>query len=67
MISKLGWITNAREIQRREWKTSMKPVKVGTGRKITSGEDIVILTIGHPGNFAQEAVAELNPAHTQPG
>ena len=24
MISKLGWITNAREIQRREWKTSMK-------------------------------------------
>jgi 1-deoxy-D-xylulose-5-phosphate synthase len=43
-----------------EWKTSMKPVKVGTGRKITSGEDIAILTIGHPGNFAQDAVAELN-------
>jgi 1-deoxy-D-xylulose-5-phosphate synthase len=43
-----------------EWKTSMKPIKVGTGRKITNGEDIAILTIGHPGNFAQEAVAELN-------
>ncbi len=24
MISWLGWSTNAREIQRREWKTSMK-------------------------------------------
>ena len=42
-----------------EWKTSMKPIKVGTGRKITNGEDIAILTIGHPGNFAQEAVAQL--------
>jgi len=43
-----------------EWKTSMKPVKVGAGRKLTSGEDIAILTIGHPGNFAQAAVTELN-------
>jgi len=42
-----------------EWKTSMKLIKVGTGRKITNGEDIAILTIGHPGNFAQEAVAQL--------
>lgn len=42
-----------------EWKTAMKPMKVGTGRKITSGNDIAILTIGHPGNFAQEAIEEL--------
>jgi 1-deoxy-D-xylulose-5-phosphate synthase len=42
-----------------EWKTAMKPMKVGSGRKLTSGEDIAILTIGHPGNFAQEAIAEL--------
>jgi 1-deoxy-D-xylulose-5-phosphate synthase len=42
-----------------EWKTSMKAVKVGTGRKLTSGEDVAILTIGHVGNFAQEAVQEL--------
>ena len=39
-----------------EWKTAMKPIKVGTGRKVTAGEDLAILTIGHPGNFAQEAI-----------
>ncbi len=42
-----------------EWKTAMKKIKVGTGRKLTSGSDIAILTIGHPGNFAQEAIEEL--------
>lgn len=42
-----------------EWKTVMKPMKVGTGRKVTTGEDIAILSIGHPGNFAQEAIKEL--------
>ncbi|PKR81446.1 1-deoxy-D-xylulose-5-phosphate synthase [Brumimicrobium salinarum] len=42
-----------------EWKTVMKPIKVGTGRKVTTGEDIAILSIGHPGNFAQEAIKEL--------
>jgi 1-deoxy-D-xylulose-5-phosphate synthase len=42
-----------------EWKTSMKPIKLGTGRKLTSGEDLAILTIGHPGNFAQDAILEL--------
>ena len=29
------------------------------GRKLTSGEDIAILTVGHPGNFAQAAIEEL--------
>ena len=42
-----------------EWKTSMKAIKVGTGRKLTSGKDLAILTIGHPGNFAQDAIQEL--------
>ena len=42
-----------------EWKTAMKAIKVGTGRKVTSGNDIAILTIGHPGNFAQSAIDEL--------
>lgn len=42
-----------------EWKTAMKKIKVGTGRKLTSGNDIAILTVGHPGNFAQEAIEEL--------
>ena len=42
-----------------KWKTALKPIKVGTGRKLTSGEDLAILTIGHPGNFAQEAIKNL--------
>jgi len=42
-----------------EWKTPFKEIKVGTGRKVTNGEDIAILSIGHPGNFAQEAIEEL--------
>ena len=42
-----------------EWKTTMKEIKVGTGRKINSGNDIAVLTIGHPGNFAQEAIKDL--------
>ena len=42
-----------------EWKTAMKEIKVGTGRKITNGEDIAILTIGHPGNYAQDAITAL--------
>ena len=42
-----------------EWKTPFKEIKVGTGRKVTNGEEIAILSIGHPGNFAQEAIQEL--------
>ena len=40
-----------------DWKTPFKEIKVGKGRKVCSGEDIAILSIGHPGNFAQEAIA----------
>ena len=42
-----------------EWKTPFKEVQIGQGRKVTAGDDIAILTIGHPGNFAQEAIEQL--------
>ncbi len=42
-----------------EWKTPFKAIKIGEGRKVTAGEDIAILTIGHPGNFAQKAIEAL--------
>lgn len=42
-----------------EWKTPFKEIKIGTGRKLTNGSDLAILTVGHPGNFAEEAVAEM--------
>ncbi|HET9056538.1 MAG TPA: 1-deoxy-D-xylulose-5-phosphate synthase [Chitinophagaceae bacterium] len=51
-----------------EWRTEMKEIKIGTGRKLKDGEDIAILSFGHPGNFAAAAIRELkndglNPAH----
>ncbi|MEY4286316.1 MAG: hypothetical protein RL511_389 [Bacteroidota bacterium] len=45
-----------------EWKTPFKEIKIGQGRKVTSGDDIAILTIGHPGNFAQTAIESLKDA-----
>lgn len=42
-----------------EWKTAMKAIKIGIGRKLTTGEDLAILTLGHVGNFAQSAIREL--------
>ena len=51
-----------------EWRTEMKKMTIGTGRKISDGEEVAILTLGHIGNYAittKEALAEegLNPAH----
>jgi 1-deoxy-D-xylulose-5-phosphate synthase len=51
-----------------EWKTEMKEIKIGTGRKLKEGKDIAILSFGHPGNFAAAAIRnlkndEINPAH----
>ncbi|HLK29546.1 MAG TPA: 1-deoxy-D-xylulose-5-phosphate synthase, partial [Puia sp.] len=42
-----------------EWKTEMKEIKIGTGRKLKDGNDIAILSLGHPGNFAAIAIREL--------
>lgn len=51
-----------------EWKTEMKEIKIGTGRKLKDGKDIAILSLGHPGNFAASAIRDLKndgitPAH----
>lgn len=42
-----------------KWKTPMKEVKVGTGRKVSNGSDIAFLTIGPIGNYTQKAIEEL--------
>lgn len=42
-----------------EWKTPMKFVKPGTGRKLINGDQVAILTIGHVGNYATKACEEL--------
>lgn len=50
------------------WRTPMEKIEIGTGRKIADGQEIAILTIGHPGNFAVAACSalaqeDLHPAH----
>ncbi len=42
-----------------EWRTEMKEIKIGTGRKLKDGKDIAVLSLGHPGNFAATAIREL--------
>ncbi|HSZ84901.1 MAG TPA: 1-deoxy-D-xylulose-5-phosphate synthase [Puia sp.] len=42
-----------------EWKTEMKEIKIGTGRKLKDGNDVAILSLGHPGNFATAAIRDL--------
>ncbi|MFY7898557.1 MAG: 1-deoxy-D-xylulose-5-phosphate synthase [Chitinophagaceae bacterium] len=51
-----------------EWKTTFEAIEIGKGRKLKDGEEVAILSFGHPGNFAQAAIRTLrsegiNPAH----
>ncbi len=51
-----------------DWKTEMKAIKIGTGRKLKDGNGVAILSFGHPGNFAAAAIRTLksegiDPAH----
>lgn len=42
-----------------EWKTPFKEIKVGTGRRVRSGNDIAVLSIGHIGNLAAKGIDAL--------
>jgi 1-deoxy-D-xylulose-5-phosphate synthase len=51
-----------------EWKTPFEALQIGKGRKIKDGQEIAILSFGHPGNFAAAAIRDvkaegINPAH----
>ncbi|WP_346237287.1 1-deoxy-D-xylulose-5-phosphate synthase [Niabella insulamsoli] len=51
-----------------EWQTPMEEIEIGKGRKLKDGEQIAILSLGHPGNFAAAAIRDLkrdgiHPAH----
>ena len=56
------------EAVKAEWRTEMKEIEIGKGRKLKEGKDIAILSFGHPGNFAAAAIRDvkqegINPAH----
>jgi len=42
-----------------EWKTPFEEIEIGKGRKLFSGSDVAILTIGHVGNFGVKALQVL--------
>jgi 1-deoxy-D-xylulose-5-phosphate synthase len=42
-----------------DWKTPFEEVKVGTGRKVQSGEEVAFLSLGPIGNYVTKAIAEL--------
>ena len=51
-----------------DWRRPFAEIPIGKGRKVRDGEDVAILTIGHPGNFAVKAGQllmenDLRPAH----
>ncbi len=50
------------------WQTPFEKMPVGVGEKVQEGEEVAILSIGHPGNFVMKACEMLreeglNPAH----
>jgi 1-deoxy-D-xylulose-5-phosphate synthase len=49
-------------------KYPFEEIEIGKGRKIKDGNEIAILSFGHPGNFAAAAIRDvkaegINPAH----
>ncbi len=42
-----------------DWKTPLKEIPIGQGRKVKSGNDVAFLTIGPIGNYALKACNEL--------
>ena len=42
-----------------DWETPFTELEIGKGRKIRDGNDAAIITIGHVGNFALEAISKL--------
>jgi len=48
------------------WQLAFEEIKVGSGRMIQEGEDIAVLSIGHPGNFVVEACRLLEKENIRP-
>ena len=48
---------------KKEWRLPFKEMKIGKGEMVSKGSDLAILSIGHAGNYAAEAVKELAKDH----
>lgn len=43
----------------KNWRTPFETVETGKGRKLRDGKQIAVISIGHTGNFVQEALKNL--------
>jgi 1-deoxy-D-xylulose-5-phosphate synthase len=48
------------------WRTDFEMIEIGTGRMLTAGEDLAILSFGPIGNLAAAAIQKLNAAGFYP-
>jgi 1-deoxy-D-xylulose-5-phosphate synthase len=48
------------------WKTPFQKIEIGKGRKIKSGKDVAILSLGHPGNLVTKAIEQLTTENIDP-
>lgn len=44
----------------KKWKTPMSTLETGAGRLVSDGSDLAVLSIGHVGNFVQQAIQSSN-------
>ena len=44
-----------------DWECKMEKLEIGKGRKLKSGKDLAVLTIGPIGNAAREAISVIEP------
>ncbi|HQD11146.1 MAG TPA: 1-deoxy-D-xylulose-5-phosphate synthase, partial [Flavihumibacter sp.] len=42
-----------------DWRKPMEEITIGKGRELKKGEEIAVLSFGHPGNFAAAAIREV--------
>ena len=50
-----------------DWHNAMRHMPIGQGRCLTEGSEVALVTIGHVGNVAAEAVKTLQSKGTNPG
>ena len=50
-----------------EWRTPLEAIEIGKGRKLRDGQDVAVLSFGHPGNFVKSAFVELTQYGIKPG
>lgn len=49
-----------------EWRTPMREIEIGKGRRLIEGEDVAILSIGQVGNYALDAANDLSKEGLNP-